>query len=74
MKIEIEADEIYQYIGLMIKIHRKKRGLTHEQLGLKIGLNRTSITNLEKGNQKIPLEKLYLIAIALKCEVRQLIP
>jgi DNA-binding XRE family transcriptional regulator len=74
MKIEIQTDEIYEYIGLMIKIYRKKRGLNQGELGKKIGVSRTSIINIEKGNQRIPLEKLYAMAIVLKCQVRQLIP
>jgi transcriptional regulator with XRE-family HTH domain len=68
------TDNLYKEIGLRIFRAREKKGLTQEQLGEKIFLQRTSITNIEKGRQKILIHTLVNIALALDVEVSALIP
>ena len=72
--MKIPTIELYQYIGLMVRIKRKGAGLSQDQLAKAMGVTRTSVVNLEQGRQKIPLEKLYAVAMALNCNIRKIIP
>lgn len=56
-------------LGQRIRALRRARGLTQEQLAGLVGLERTSITNIESGNQQVTLSKLILIAEALGYEL-----
>lgn len=57
--------DIYRLIGGQIRVVRHSRKLTQEQLGERVKLQRTSITNIEKGRQKLLLHTFIDIAKAL---------
>lgn len=65
---------LYEEFGRDLRKARRKRGLTQQQLGDRIGLSRTSITNMEKGRQQITLHQLYFISSALGCKLDDLLP
>ena len=67
------VDEFYRNVGARVRIARKGK-MTQEELGSRIGLSRTSVTNLEKGRQRIPLHILVHIANLLDVAVDSLIP
>lgn len=67
-------EDIYIEIGARILYNRKVQKVTQEQLAEIIGVKRTSIVQFEKGSQKISIDKLYLIAKALKIGIRELLP
>jgi transcriptional regulator with XRE-family HTH domain len=64
----------YTGIGQKVKDARERCGLTQEELASQISLSRTSITNIEKGRQKIMLHTLIEIAIALSVTADSLLP
>ena len=64
----------YADFGRLVCEHRRRLRLTQEQLSLRIGLSRTSVTNIEKGRQKILLHQLYAIASALEVPPETLLP
>lgn len=57
-------------LGQTIKALRKMRRLTQAQLADLAGLERTSITNIERGNQTLTVVTINAIAAALGYEVR----
>jgi transcriptional regulator with XRE-family HTH domain len=63
----------YRQVGKLIWKARGKK-LSQRELGAAIGLARTSITNIERGNQQILLHTLYDIAEALQIDVAVLLP
>lgn len=65
--------EIYRLIGDCIRGVRNKRNLTQEQLGERVKLKRTSITNIEKGRQKVLLHTFIEIAAALGVSPKELL-
>jgi transcriptional regulator with XRE-family HTH domain len=67
-----EAD-FYQQVGRLIFAARRDR-LTQEQLADRVALTRTSITNIEKGRQRIMLHTLAQIAAALGVTTTELLP
>lgn len=58
----------------MVRARRGREGLTQGQLAGRIGMTRTSITNIEKGRQKVQLHTLYDIAAALGASPAELLP
>ena len=53
---------------------RAKQGLSQEDFAVKCGLHRTYMGKIERGEINLTLEKVYRIAKALDCDVRELLP
>jgi DNA-binding XRE family transcriptional regulator len=60
----------WKALGRQVRALRRMRGVSQAELATAVGLNRTSITNIEAGRQQITVEKYYQIAAALGYEVR----
>ena len=45
----------YKAVGQLVRAARDKAGLTQNALASRLGLTRTSVTNIEKGRQKVLL-------------------
>lgn len=71
---DLPLHNLYAETGRRIGKVRKARGMSQEQLAKMIGLSRTSVTNIEKGRQKLPLHTLYEIAATLGMGVEELLP
>ena len=65
---------IYKTFGLKLRDARKRAGLTQVDLADRVGLSRTSITNIEKGRQGIPLHMLLQLASAVGVQAVGLLP
>lgn len=70
----ISEDEIYKTLGENIQKARNKANISQEELAKSVKLVRTSITNIEKGKQKIQIHTLYQIAFALSVSIDDLLP
>lgn len=64
----METNELYKKIGSLIKARRITKGLSTRDLGEIVGLNRTTISNIENANQKLYAHSLIEIAVALECK------
>lgn len=53
---------------------RKNRRLSQTELGSRIGVSRTTIANLENGNQNVQLYQVFVLARALDAPVEMLLP
>jgi transcriptional regulator with XRE-family HTH domain len=60
--------------GESLKRHREATGMTQLELASRLDLRRTSISNMESGNQVPSLPQLIAIAQALGIPPRELIP
>jgi transcriptional regulator with XRE-family HTH domain len=65
---------LYIETGILIKKARMLRNWTQQDLSEEVNLTRASITNIERGKQKISLYTLYLIADALNIPPKSLLP
>jgi DNA-binding XRE family transcriptional regulator len=70
----LNEKDFYIRLGRQIKDYRNKKQFTQDQLAQLSNLKRTSITNIEKGNQKTPLHVVVAICYALEIELSDLIP
>jgi len=64
----------YQAFGIKLRQARKAAGLTQEVLADRVGLSRPSITNIELGNQQVPLHMLDSFASVLGMKPCELLP
>ena len=63
----------YRIIGETIRTHRKKAGLTQEQLSELADLHPNYLGEIERGETMISLLALFRIAKALRVRVRDLV-
>ena len=70
MAIEV----VYAEFGRLVRGHRQHLNLTQVQLAERVGLSRTSITNIERGTQHISLHQLFLLASAVGVAPQELLP
>jgi transcriptional regulator with XRE-family HTH domain len=68
------VEPIYRDFGRLLRSARRKAKLTQEALGKRVGLSRTSITNIEQGNQHVGLHLLYGLAKAVGVRAIDLLP
>lgn len=68
------VDDLYAQFGREIRAARSKAGLTQQEIAERVGLTRTSVTNIERGIQHISLRQLYLLAAAVGLHPAQLLP
>lgn len=68
------VDDFYPEFGRRVRHARRRAQLSQDTLGRLTGLNRTSITNIEAGRQRIPLHLLLNFATALDVEPVELLP
>lgn len=56
-------------IGKIVRFHRKKAGLTQQQLGQMAGLGKTVVYDVEKGKLSIKLSSLLQLFEVLNIQV-----
>jgi transcriptional regulator with XRE-family HTH domain len=68
------SDSFYTELGRRVKERRKELNLTQDILARDLGLQRTSVANLEKGLQRISAEAVVILANALRVPPGDLLP
>lgn len=64
-------DDFYEALGARIRTLRQGR-YTQQELAELVGLTRTSITNVERGTQRLMADQLFAVARALDTSVEGL--
>jgi transcriptional regulator with XRE-family HTH domain len=64
----------YAEVGRRVRLARERAGLTQDVLAGRVALSRTSVTNIEKGRQKVLLHTLCNLADALGVTPEVLMP
>lgn len=67
-------EQFYIDLGDRLRSRREDMGLRQEDIGIRTGLSRTSVTNIEKGRQKILAHDLFIFAAALEIPAKDLMP
>jgi len=66
--------DLYKQFGSELRAARDHSDLTQEQVAGRVGLTRTSITNIEAGRQQVSLHQLYQLAAAVGRRPADLLP
>ncbi|WP_271768757.1 helix-turn-helix transcriptional regulator [Aquimarina algiphila] len=69
-----KKQSFYKRIGSNIKELRKLKKVGQEDLAGMISLSRSSLSNIEIGNQQPTLHAIYEISIALDCDITDILP
>jgi len=64
--------KILEKLGMQLKIARKNKGLTQEQLAEKVKIHPTYVGKLEAGKNNVSVKMLYKIANALDIKLKDL--
>jgi len=74
----ISEERLYSSLGAKIKQLREggegRKRMTQAELAQLVGLERTSITNIEKGVQKVPLHILYRVCEVFNVDIIAVLP
>ncbi|WP_071658864.1 helix-turn-helix transcriptional regulator [Duganella sp. HH101] len=70
----METSLFYKKVGSAIRGARDAAGLTQSELASTVGVSRTSLTNIELGRQRLLVDQLVEIAMALQVSVPDLLP
>lgn len=65
---------VYRMFGDRVRELREERSVTQEELAKRVQLSRSSITNIEKGRQRVLLHQMVNIAAALDAKPSDLMP
>ncbi len=67
-------EPIYAEFGKLLRLARKRAELTQEALAKRVELSRTSVTNIERGNQPVALHTFVSLAKAVGVPAADLLP
>lgn len=67
-------ESVYAEVGKRVRAVRQELELSQEILARRVGLTRTSVTNIESGSQRVPLHVVYRLAEALGRSAHDLLP
>jgi transcriptional regulator with XRE-family HTH domain len=70
----MSPNPVYVEFGKLVRGYRKRSNLTQDELAERVGLSRTSITNIEQGRQKVLLHHVFLLAESLGVGPGALLP
>ena len=68
-----ECEPVYRMLGAAIQRTRDALGWTQDDLAQRVGLTRTSITNIEAGRQRVLLHDVEKIAVAFQTTPKALL-
>lgn len=66
--------KLYRVFGSRLRELREQRSVTQEELARRVDLSRTSITNIERGRQRVMLHQVVELAEALEATPEDLMP
>jgi DNA-binding XRE family transcriptional regulator len=69
-----KQSELYTEVGALLRALRLDKKKTQEALAHMVGMKRTSLTNIEKGRQKLLLHTIIDLAEALEVSPTELLP
>jgi len=72
MGIPLETTDLHKQFGQRIQELRKERGLTQEDLAGEVGVDRSYMGFLERGEKNATLDKIGKIAKALHIKLKEL--
>ncbi len=67
-------EQLYREFGRLLRRRRKEAHLTQDDVASRVGLARTSITNIEQGRQHVSLHMVYELASAIGARPQDLLP
>jgi transcriptional regulator with XRE-family HTH domain len=69
-----EKAELQRTFGTNVRDKRIRLGLSQEELSDRSGLHRTYIGSVERGERNVSLENIFVLAQALECSPKSLLP
>jgi len=65
--------DVVQLLGTNVRRYRKLRGITQEALAHEVGMERSYVSDLERGTRNPTVRALGRLAMALNVEPKQLL-
>jgi transcriptional regulator with XRE-family HTH domain len=72
--MEFDRKGFYRELGLRLQLHRKRKGLTQEELAAAVGVPRASYANVEGGRQSAAIDLIWRVAVVLDISLDDIAP
>ena len=69
-----DREKIKVGFGELVRQKRQALGISQEELAFRSGLHRTYVGSVERGERNLSIENVFILAKALECHPRDLIP
>lgn len=66
--------DVKKKFGENLRVVRKAKGFSQEQLAYTAGLDRSYVGKMERGQVNVTIEKIYVLARTLSCSPKELVP
>ena len=66
--------KVSEAFGRNLRLNRKAKGFSQEQLAHESGIDRSYIGKMERGLVNVTIEKIYVLARCLGCSPKELVP
>lgn len=66
--------ELSKRFGEKLRSVRTAKGISQDKLAVKTQIDRSYIGRIDRGEVNITIDKLYILAAALDCDPRDLLP
>lgn len=67
-------ESLYADFGRLVRDARRRAGLSQQTVADRVGLSRTSVTNIERGRQQVALHMFVRLAAAVGKQPADLLP
>jgi transcriptional regulator with XRE-family HTH domain len=68
------VSELSKRFGEKIRSVRTAKGISQDKLAVKSQIDRSYIGRIDRGEVNITIDKLYILAAALECDPKDLLP
>jgi transcriptional regulator with XRE-family HTH domain len=72
--VPVDKKAFYKQFGLSLAAHRKRHGVTQDDLAIGSEMSRATIANIELGKQSVQLHQMYALAFAMNLPAEELLP
>lgn len=69
-----DVEPEYRWLGEQVRRHRRERGLSQQRVADDSGLTRSTLANIETGNQRVAFHQFLALARALDMNPADLLP
>jgi len=69
----VDKDYVKVKLGINIRVARKAKGYSQEELAPKIGVSRSQLTNIENGTTGTTIDKIIKLSELLEIDVKDLL-
>ena len=74
MDNDLDEKYLLKLIGESLATARRRKSINQDEIGARLNLSRTSISNIERGKQMTPISLIYQYCIEVGKDIHEILP